>query len=869
MSQPKEIAPPRLPLKLLRFFVREDYIEEIEGDMEEVFYDNLQQYTPGKAKRLYWLEMFKLLRPNLLRNTSFLQKLNQYPMFKNYLKVSIRGLMKNPLTSSINLVGLSIAIGFSIFVYAFANWTYSTDQFHENKNNVYLTTFFANRDGKQQQFGVSPRPLGEMLRNDFTQVKKVCRVEDRHVIVKKDDHVFHERIRFTDPEFLDMFTFPLKWGVANTLRDINSIILSEDMALKYFGDENPVGQLMLVKFDNNVSKEFKVSGVAKAFPKSITIQFDFLINFENLLSAETAYNLHDWSALVNATFIQVEDPQDVTMIQQRMDKYRSIQNKAVDEDWAISSFGFEPLATLHEQSEYIRDDISRSTKSNYSSVVYMIVIGTFMLVLACFNFINIAIVSAARRLKEIGVRKSIGANRLAVIIQFLSENVVMTFFALLFGLVLAYTFFIPGFEFLWDFSMDFSFADKNLWIYLPIILLLTAIASGAYPAFYISKFQAVGILKGAVRFGQKNLLTKVFLALQLILACVFITGAVMFTQNSRYMAARGWGYNQFQTMYAAVPNAAAFEQLKAKMAEQPDVIHISGSAHHLGKNHITRVLHFPDREYEADQLKVDARYFETMGLTLKEGRGFKDFDGSDKQAVVVNEYFVKNIGWTNPIGQQFRLDSIQYEIVGVLADFHSYSFYREIQPTFFTVMDKDEYHFLTVKVRDDAEQKVYHAMQSNWAVLFPEIPFEGGYQEDVWGSYYSEINIHGVVWRVIAILAITLASLGLYGLVKLNVTGRLKEFSIRKVLGAELKHIAVIIYRQYTLLFIVALTIGAPVSYTLIKLIFDTSYEYHMPVDFTGTSIAVIILIVVLLLTISTQISKVVKANSVDGLKTE
>lgn len=869
MDPNERIEPPKWPLKFLRSFIKSEYLEEIEGDMEEVFYDNLQQYTPGKAKRMYWAEMFKLLRLSLLRNTAFLQKINQYPMFKNYFKVSIRGLMKNPLTSSINLVGLSIAIGFSIFVYAFANWTYSTDQFHEHKNNVYLTTFFANRDGKQQQFGGTPRPLGEMLRNDFTQIKKVCRVEDHHGIVKQEDQVFHERIRFTDPEFLDMFTFPLKWGVSSTLKDANSIIISEDMALKYFGDENPIGQVMLLKFDNNVSKEFKVGGVAKAFPKSITIHFDFLVNYENLLSAETNYDLHDWSALVNATFIQVENPQDVSSIQQRMDKYGSIQNKAVEEDWAISSFGFEPLATLHQQSEYIRDDISRSSKSNYSSVRYMIIIGTFMLALACFNFINIAIVSAARRLKEIGVRKSIGANRLAVITQFLSENVVMTFFALLFGLVLAYTFFIPGFEFLWDFNMDFSFADKNLWIYLPVIVLFTAIASGAYPAFYISKFQAVGILKGSVKFGQKNVLTKMFLALQLILACVFITGAVMFTQNSRYMAERGWGYNQFQTMYATVPNAAAFEQLQTKMAEQPDVVGISGAVHHLGKNQVARVLHFPDRDYEANQLRVDARYFETMGLTLKEGRGFKDFEGSDKQAVVVNEFFVKNAGWTNPIGQQFTMDTMQYEVVGVLADFHSYSFAREIQPTFFTVASKEDYRFLSLKVRSGTEQKVYSAMQAHWTTLFPEVPFEGGYQEDVWGSYYGEIAIHGVVWRVIAILAITLASLGLYGLVKLNVTGRLKEFSIRKVLGAELKHIAVIIYRQYSVLFILALAVGAPISYTLIKLIFTTSYEYHMPVDFTGTTIAVTILIVVLLLTVSTQIRKVLKANAVDGLKTE
>ncbi len=868
-ESPHDIHPPHWPLKVLRFFVKEEYLEEIEGDMEEVFRDNLEQHSLRKARRLYWIEMAKLLRLSLVKNIKFLQRLNQYDMFRNYFKVSMRGLLKNPLNSSINIIGLSVSIGFCILVYAFARWTYSTDQFHEHKHNVYLTTFFANRDGSEQQFGGTPRPLAEILRNDFSQIEKVCRVEDRPVIIKQGDQVFHERVRYTDPEFLSMFTFPLKSGSAASLKDVNSIILSEDMAVKYFGEENPIGQMLLVKFDKDRTKEFKVTGVAKEFPQSITIAFDFLINFENFRTSEPDYDFHDWNALVNATLIQVKQPKDIKSIAASMDKYRLIQNKAVQKDWAISSFGFEPLATLHKQSEYIRDDISRSSKSNYSSVRYMVFMGSFMLALACFNFINIAIASAAKRLKEIGVRKSIGANRSTVIIQFLSENVVITFFALLLGLLVGYTFFIPGFEYLWHFNMGFSFADPSLWIYLPIILFVTAIASGAYPAFYISKFQAVGILKGSVKFGQKNPMTKLFLTLQLILACIFITGAVMFTQNSRYMAHREWGYNQDEALYAAVSDQAAYEQLHALMVQDPDVISVAGSVHHLGKNNTSAVLHFPDRNYEADQLQVDPQYFETMGIPLKEGRLFTDHEGSDQQAVVVNELLVKNMGWTQAVGQTFTMDSLTYEVVGVVKDFHSYSFFKYIQPTIFTVADKAAYRFLSMKVRPHSESKVYSVLQTKWATLFPEVPFEGGHQEDVWGNYFIELGIHGLVWRVIAIIAIGLAGLGLYGLVSLNVTGRIKEFSIRKVLGAELKNIARNIYSQYALLFTIALTIGAPVSYTLIKLVFDTSYEYHMPVDFSGAAIAVTILTFVLLLTIATQIRKVLTSNAVHGLKSE
>lgn len=868
MTESKSIHPPQWPLKFLRFFLREKYLEEIEGDMEEIFYENVERFSEHKAKRLYAWEIVKLLRPNLIRNLEFVKYLNEYVMFKNYFKVSFRGLKKNPVNSFINIFGLAVAIGLAVFAYAFARWTFSTDQFHENKHTVYLTTFFANRDGVDQQYGTTPRPLGELLRRDFAQVKSVCRVEDRNVVLKYNDHVFHERVRYVDPEFLDMFTFPLKWGTAGSLQDINSIILSEQMSIKYFGDENPIGQSLQMIYGKDQSKTFKISGVAKEFPKARTISFDFLINLENFRTTESAYNFHDWNAFVNATFIQVDNPSDLTNIKSKMERYKTLQNNSVKEDWAISSFSFVPLATLHVQSEYIKDDISRSSKTNYVSIMFMVAIAVFMLALACVNYINIAIATAAKRLKEIGVRKSIGATRKIVIVQFLTENVVLTSFALIIGVALGYFFFIPGFEALWHFNMDFQFTDVNLWIYLPIVLLITSVASGIYPAFYISRFQVCSILKGSVKFGQRNLLTKFFLCFQLVFACVFITMSVMFTQNTDYMSKRNWGYNQADVLYASIPDQPSFEKLSAIMAQHPDVLVLSGSTHHIGRNHKSTVLHFPERNYEVDQLSVDARYFETMELQLKEGRVFNDFEGSDRHAVVVNETLAKTIG-ENPIGRVFRIDTVQYEVIGVLKEFHSYRFSQIIRPLIFKVADKTDYRFLTLKARSGRELDVYKALQSGWSELFPEIPFEGGLQQDIWGFYYQEIGIYKLVWRVFAFLAITLATLGLYGLVRLNVEGRTKEFSIRKVLGAGLKNISANVINQYLSLFIVALCIGAPLGHRLGTWLIEFSNEYHMPITFSGALISVVLTAIVLLITVSTQIWKVLKSNTVSGLKVE
>lgn len=869
MNNTQNTCPPKWPLRLLRFFVKKEYLEEIEGDMEELFHDNLQTLSLKDARLMYSWEIVKLFRPILIKNVRPLFNLSPQGMFKNYFKISIRGLLKNPLNSFINIFGLAVAIGFCVLAYAFARWTYGTDQFHIHKNEVYLATFFASRDGSLQQYGLTPRPLGEMLREDFTHIKKVCRVEDRNVIMKHEEKVFNERIRYVDPEFLEMFTFPLKWGSPSSLADVNSIILSEKMSKKYFGEANPLGETIIVKFDQDSKKAFRITGIAGEFPKSKTIGFNFLINFENFRTSDTTYNFHDWSAFVDATFVQVDDSSNIRSVERQMKKYQLLQNEAVQKDWAITSFAFKPLATLHAQSEYLRDHISRSSSDNFMTVIFLSIIGIFMLALACFNYINIAIVSATKRLKEIGVRKSIGATRLVVIVQFLSENIIITFFALFLGLIIGATAVVPWFEHMNDFSMDFKLTDGMLWIYLPLILLFTGIASGIYPALYISRFQVVGILKGAVKFGNKNPMTRILLGFQLILACILITAGVTFTQNSEYLARRSWGYNQQEVLYAEVQDGRTFEKLSAVMQQNPDVLSISGSKHHLGKSNTTAILHVADHEIEADELDVDPRYLETLGLQLIAGRAFNDHQGSDKQAVIVNELLVKNMDWKNPVGQQFEIDKVRYEVIGVVKDFHSFSFSERIKPMIFRVAAKADYRYFTMKVRPGSALKTYRTLQTQWAKLFPELPFQGQHQEDVWGEYYKEIGNHGSVWRVIAFLATMLAGMGLYGLVTLNVTGRVREFSIRKILGAGLTNIAGNISKQYVLLFAIALAIGAPVSFTLMKLLFDVAYSYHIPVTYDVVLPAIGVLIFVLLATTSTQITKVAKSNPVNGVKAE
>ncbi len=861
------MTPPRWPLKLLRLFIKGKYLEEIEGDMEEVFHENAEQLGLNRARRLYVLDVFKLLRPVLMKNFSRRWSSGAAPMLGNYFKISYRNLFKNPLTSFINVFGLSVALGICLVVYAYMEYDLNIDQFHENKHKVYLTTFFSNRDGEERQYGLAPRPLADMLSDDFAQVEKVCRIEDRNVVVKYNDNVFRESVRYTDPQFLEMLTFPMAAGSAKSLKDLNSIILSYDIAIKYFGEEQAIGKELTVIFNENDKKEFTVTGVAAEFPKAHDIGFDFLLNFENLRVAEPAYDKADWGQFSNATLVQVEDPTNIPVIEQGMSKYLALQNQA-QPDWTVSSFSLEPLSTLHQKAANIRNAIV--SDDNVEGRIGMPVIAIFMIVLACFNYINIAIVSAAKRLKEIGIRKVIGANRIKVAIQFITENVVITSFALTIGLALAMFVFLPWFVQFSGWPLELQLVNTNLWIFLVGLLLLTGIASGIYPAVYISRFDAVKIFKGSLRFGRKNPVTKVFLAVQLIVACMTITAGVVFTQNNSFQYSRSWGYDQNSVIYSAVHDHAAFERLRASMTQNPNVISVAGSEDHLGRTISTSILRKPSGEqYEVSELSVDANYIRTMGLELVAGRSFNEHSENDRRSIVVNELFAKNVGIEDPIGHTFEIDSTRYEVIGVLKDFHARNFFNKVTPTIVTLARDEDFKYISMRVKPGTEIDEFSLLQNNWSKLYPEIPFQGGHQEDVWSNFYHSVDRSERFNNVIATIAVLLASLGLYGLVTLNVSGRVREFSIRKALGANVGNITSVIVRQYILLTSIALIIGAPVSYLFTRAYLDMLFAYPMPMSYSGVAIALVILVCVMVSVIFSQVLKLLQLNPVDGLKVE
>lgn len=788
-------------------------------------------------------------------------------MFKNFIKTAIRNLAKNKLISFINIFGLSIAIGCSLVVYMLVDYEYNQDIFHENRDNIFLLENVIARDGVEQLWGDSPAPIGEMMEIDFPQIKHMVRVDDRNIVLKYEEKVFDEYIRFVDPEFLDMFTFPLSSGNKSALLDHSKVIISKRIADKYFGQESAIGEQIEVII-NDKKESFTIGGVAEQFPKLSSFGFDILANFDKKFNIFDEEDPNDWKDFIRATFIQLNDPKDIDLISSKMDKYIALQN-AAEEDWPAISYPFQPFNTLSINSYNIRGDISGG--GDPIGRIVLSTIGAFMLLLACFNYINISISSATKRLKEIGVRKVIGGTKKQLVFQFLGENLIICMLALALGAVWARTLFGPWFDSQFTIGLELNFYENvNAWLFFAALLFITGIASGAYPAFYISSFNAVNIFRGRQKFGKKSAFTKVFLTFQFILSIITIVFGIAFVQNAEFLQAQDWGYNQEQTFVVRVDSERTYTSLKNEFQQSPDIKLMAGSRNHIGRSTGLSVIDYHDKKYEIRNIDVGFDYLETLNIRLKEGRFFDRSFLSDKDiSVVINQKFADNLQWDSPIGETFDLDTVKYSVVGVVENFHYDDFDEKIEPTFFRMTEEENFRFLSMRITEGKSTEVEALAETLWAKHVPDLPYTAFFQDEVFDRYFNNLKGHGRIMGFTAMLAIILSCMGLYGLVSLNVATRMKEFSIRKVLGAGAASIFKGVNRQFVWLIGIACILGLPISFYMVNMLFDEVYEYHMTLTMVPLAMAASFIFGVALLTVSTQIYKVVKSNPVDALRNE
>lgn len=764
---------------------------------------------------------------------------------------------KEKVASIMNLIGLSVAIAVCLTVFTFVKIYLSVDQFHKNADNIYLVQSNIERENETSTWAMSPIPLAPALKSTFPGIKNAVRFSWTSGKVKFEDKVFMESMWFADPDFLNVFSFDLKLGNSNDLHQRDAVILSSETAEKLFGDENPLGKEIQIILNKNNKRRLFVRGVAEEFNQAASFSFSMVTQFDNqwITSDE---KIAKWDDFITGTFIEVEHASVINELNNGMDNIIKLQNSTT-EDWKINSFHFENLKTMSKNRKLANNSFASGNSA--AGVIVLLLIAGFIFTLACVNYTNISIASSAHRIKEIGMRKVLGGKRGQLIFQFLGENVILCFAALVVGVLFANNFLLPSFNEMFDGpNLNLELTNSvSSWVLLAGLLVVTSFVSGAYPAIYISSFQTAAIFRSSSRVKNRNIFMRILLTFQFILTFITISSSLILRSNTEYLTQLDWGYTKDGVYVLELEEAEQYAPMRDFLLKQSEVGEIAGSKGHIVNNGVNlNAFKYQGNSKEAYSVEVGLNYLETLNIRKKEGRFFdKSFSSDKNNSIVVNEKFVKMMNWQDAIGKSISFENKDYQIIGVTENFITQHFNREVQPMFMLLVGEENYKNIVIRYNSNEPQKLVSYIRQEWKSLFPSALFDGYFQSDVFLSKQNEDKNIGIIFSFIAFIALLISCMGLLGLSIQYLNQRMREIGVRKVLGATMPNLFTIINKGFFIQLIIATTIAAPASFYLMKMLLNNVYAVHMTLGYSQLIISGIILIVTALATISFVMYKV------------
>jgi hypothetical protein len=654
-------------------------------------------------------------------------------MLFNYLKIAIRNLYKNKSYSLINIIGLGVAMALCVVGYVNYQFSQSFDSFHENADNIFLISSYIDNESGRQDWSYSPMPLAPTVKDEVPGVDMYSRLSLTRANLRYEDNIFRETIWYVDMDFFNMFTFPIIKGRDNPLTEKSGIVIDEETASKYFGHEDPIGKHMILSPDGKKEYDFIVQSVIQNTPKNSSLPISIVIPYENMQMIGELDPMV-WSNLARSAFIMCRDKSQQGRVASNLQAY---VQKAVDSypDFSINGYSLIPLTEL----AYISRDLNGDPfypGMHPAAIIAPSVMALLVLLLACFNFINTAIAFATKRLKEIGIRKVIGGRRDQLVRQFLGENIVLCLIALLVAAFLA-EIFVPAYDSLWpELSLSINYFENLEFVgFLLGLLLFTAIASGAYPAFYISGFKPVEILKGRQKFGGTNPLIRVLLTFQMALSITAVIAAVILSQNAGFISNMDHGFDKDNVYIFNIQEEDNYLLMKDALKDRPDVMH-TGVTQTLMARYITYA--YAEIEQETELIGFHRHgegFFETIGFDLLEGRNFNvDLTSDRESSALVNEKFVRAHGWDSALGKKVKVQSgnedREYTIIGVVRDFYPNGINTELSPSIIVWAEPRHYEYFAVKYAGDDPAGFIAGLQNNWKQLFPNLPFNGFWMDE-------------------------------------------------------------------------------------------------------------------------------------------
>ncbi len=858
----KEVSkPPRWADRFLSWYCNPKLLEQIQGDVHELFYWRLEEKGLQKARRSFAWDVIRLFRwSNIKRKSNRTQNSNNIAMFKNYFKIGVRNLWKQRMPSTINVVGLSLAIGCCLVAFLYTEFQNNRDQFHEKGDQIYLLTHNAFVDEEVRRYGYMSWAISDQIREEIPGVNNVLKYSNTNVELKIDDRKFSQSVAFTDSGFFDTFSFPIVYGSNDVLTNPKEMAISEEVAERYFGTEYPIGKIIQLEI-NDVTEEFEVAAVFKRPKKNGSLRPTMVVRYEWRRAGRA---LRD----INAhTFVEVEEGIDMDAFVRNLQPLVAVQ-QGFNQTRKYEALGLEPITTMAKNSQSINSGLGSMPPR--APMILLACIGLFMLTLATFNYINIATVMATRRVKEIGIRKVIGSTRSQLIVQFLTENLILCTLAVTLGCLLAVGFFIPNFNQISGSNISLDLAHHwPLQKFLVGLLLFLSFASGAYPALIVSRFKPVKIFRGSEKVGGKRRFTMSLLTFQFILAMITIVAGVSSVQNNGMYEAMDWGYNHEDKLVIEVSGSkiAAF---RSEILKHPNVEGVSGSYNSLNKHWDFEEMQVGELSYEGQYMKTGVNYPEFMGVALISGRYFDESLPSDlSSSILVNQAFMRDFQLEKMDNQLVTIDSVNYTIVGVLEDYYYGSFQDGIEPAVFKAIPDSMYNCLTIQASEGSVFKVRDELKKTWETQYPDEPFESHFQSEVRAREFEDMRGVKNVLVFTASLATVLAAMGLFGLVSLSVTAKFKDYGIKKVLGASAIALLRDVYKQFSFIVFFAVVAGSLAAVKVVGLLLSSVYGTYAPIDVIPLGLAAILLLSVAVLTINIQMRRVRLMNPAETLRSE
>lgn len=796
-------------------------------------------------------------------------------MLTNYLKIAWRNVRRNPVFSLINIFGLAIGLTCCMLIILYTKDEVSFDRFHKNADNIYRLTYtFTNLgDNSVNRIGSTNLSAGEGFKREIPGIAEVVHIQSSEALVKKDNNRFNEGIRFTDPNFFTVFSFPLIGGNANSaLQGENSVVLSESMAKKYFGNSNAVGQSLQLDFNGNGFQTFIVSAVAEETPQNSSINFNILLPISHFKKMKKL-DAEDWmSGYLNA-FLLLEPNTSAQAVQSKFasvfDKHAGEMLKFLSEKYNVKAkieYGLQPFTDLHLSTEFGADN-GLTSGSNPTWSYILSAIALLILLIACINFVNITIAQSLRRAKEIGIRKVTGGRRIQLLAQFLSESFLVSSLAFVLALMLTYML-LPVFNELANKKLALSYLADGYLIggYLILLIITTAIA-GIYPGWILSGFNPIASLYSRLKLTGKHYFTRSLVVFQFTLSTLLIIATLTIYLQVNLLLHKDLGYDDENMVRMSVSHDGdkKVPLIANELKKHNNILQVTGRAG--GQN--IKLASANGKDIKLYDVKVDEQYLTAFKIQLLKGRDFTTGDTSN--SVIINETFAREAGMTDPVGQTFSYKGSpekKYNIIGIVKDFHFLSLRQKMEPLILHQLPDRKYNEVWVKVKPGQIPATMQLLEATYKKFEPLYPYSYQFMNELNAKQYEAETRWKNIISFSAGIVIFISCIGLFGLSALSIRQRTKEIGVRKVLGAPIRSIIGLLSMNFCKLVLAAVIIAFPIGWwAMNKWLQD--FAYRIDLGWWIFAGAGVMALSIAFLTVSFQAVKAAFANPVKSLRTE